>query len=376
MSALHDIDDHALVDRARFGDRGAFAVLLERHYEALLASCARMIGDRELARDAAQEAAVRALLGIESLRDERRFAAWLIGIGLNVCRGWLTGSERRTRAIDPSFADSALPVPQGDETFELVAANQLASRVRAAIAELPAGQREAVVRFYLLGLTQAEIATELRTGSGAVKTRLNKARHALRESLKDTYEEHIKMSDEPLTDTTAGSDLVPVHVAGLRRTVPTAPGVERHIVFLEGGDGRRLLIWIGQAEATALALILEGIETPRPGVYQFAASLVEGAGRRIAEVRLTDLASGVFFAQVILDDGTTVDARPSDAITLALLTDAPISVRAAVLLAADRLGAERGDLLTEAESATDDQAVIAAETLARYQAILDELDTD
>jgi bifunctional DNase/RNase len=115
-----------------------------------------------------------------------------------------------------------------------------------------------------------------------------------------------------------------------------------------------------------MALILEGIELPRPGPHQLTASLVAGAGRRIAEIRLTDLTASVFIAQVVLDDRTTVDARPSDAITLALLTDAPITVRRAVLAESERYATEGGELVTEAEAAADDQGKIAAEALANY----------
>lgn len=75
---------------------------------------------------------------------------------------------------------------------------------------------------------------------------------------------------------------IPMHVAELRRTQAREPGVERHILFLEDDQGRRLSIWIGAAEATAMALILEQVQLPRPGVYQFAASLLAGAGGRSA----------------------------------------------------------------------------------------------
>ncbi len=333
-----------------------------------------MLGDADLARDAAQEATVRALLSLGSLRDDRRFGAWFIGIGLNVCRSWLTGTERRVVPREPGTAELAGVTTGDDHTFDLVVARELGSRVRAAVGELPTGQREAVIRFYLLGLTQAEVAAELNTGSGAVKTRLNKARKTLRETLKDTHEETINMSDQMLHQPNDHNDLVPVRVTGLRRTAPGDAGVERHIVFLEGPKGERLPIWIGPSEATAMALILEGIELPRPGAHQLTASLVAGAGRRIAEVRLTDLTVSVFIAQVVLDDRTTVDARPSDAITLALLTDTPITVRSSVLAESERRVTKGGDLVTEAEDAVDDQGKIAAEALATLFSDLRETD--
>jgi bifunctional DNase/RNase len=149
---------------------------------------------------------------------------------------------------------------------------------------------------------------------------------------------------------------IPMHVAELRRTKTSEPGVERHILFLEDDRGRRLPIWIGPAEATAMALILEQVQLPRPGVYQFAASLLAGAGGRLREVRVTELTESTFYAQAILTDDTSVDARPSDALTLALVTDAPIYVAAGVLKQAEATTADRSELIEEANAAVDDAA--------------------
>jgi hypothetical protein len=159
---------------------------------------------------------------------------------------------------------------------------------------------ELVALFYIAGLTRAEVAAELGTPARAVKTRLHKARRTLRASLHDTYEEYIAMP-EP------SPALIPMHVTGLRRAEPG----KGHIVVLEDAAGRRLPIWIGAPEATAMALILEHVEMPRPGVHQFAAALLAGAGGTLAEVRITELTESVFYAQAILADGTRIDARPS-----------------------------------------------------------------
>lgn len=321
-----------------------------------------MLGDSDLARDAAQEACLRAMLGIDHLRDDTRFGAWLVGIGLNVCRG-LLASARRQISYDAMRDSGRLPEPvaEGAPPAELIATRELGRRVRAAIAGLPAGQRRAATLFYLDGLTQAEAAEELGTRPGAVKTRLHKARRALRTSLKDTYKEYIEMTEHT-------PELIAMRVAELRRTAPTAEGVERHIVFLEDEHGNRLPIWIGQAEATAMALILEQVQLPRPGVYQFAASLLAGAGGRLREVRVSELTDSIFYAQAVLSDDTSIDARPSDALTLALVNDAPIYVDARVLERAEQTASEHSDLVQEAEQATDDARVIVAEAQAAHAA--------
>lgn len=347
-----------MVRAARSGDGVAFARLVSRHYSTLLASCQRMLADFDLARDAAQEATVRAMLGLDHLRDDTRFGAWLVGIGLNVCRG-LLGAGRRQVSLDALRDGGRLVEPSADaaEPVDLIAADELGVRVRGAIAALPAGQRQAVALFYIDGLTQAEAAEEIGTRPGAIKTRLHKARRSLRASLRDTYKEYIDVTDET-------TQLIPMHIAELRRT----PGGDRHIVFLEDDQGRRLPIWIGAAEATAMALILEKIELPRPGVYQFAASLLAGAGGRLREVRVTELTESIFYAQAVLSDKTRIDARPSDALTLALVADVPIYIDASVLKRADQTSAAHSDLLKEANAAVDDARVIAEEAKARHAA--------
>lgn len=119
-------------------------------------------------RDAAQEAVVRAMLGLEQLRNDDRFGAWRIGIGLNVCRS-LRSQERRelTSWARPAEDEHLLAAWAVSEPMpaEGVMALELASGVRAAIAELPAGQRDAVALFYLAGLTHAEIAELRRTAA-------------------------------------------------------------------------------------------------------------------------------------------------------------------------------------------------------------------
>ena len=119
------------------------------------------------------------------------------------------------------------------------------------------------------------------------------------------------------------------------------------MVLAERDGERRLPVWVGPAEAGALAISLEAQETPRPLIYQLAARLLEAAGSSLAEVRITRLTEGIFYAVIIVDGPAgrhEIDARPSDAVNLAVLTGAPIRVDGAVLddpdarSAADRRG--------------------------------------
>jgi bifunctional DNase/RNase len=95
--------------------------------------------------------------------------------------------------------------------------------------------------------------------------------------------------------------------------------------------GQRVRIGVGDAEAAALAFSLQGQEFPRPMTYQFMASLVAAAGSAVRAVRVTDHRDGIFYAQVMLRGGATVDARPSDALNLAAATGAPVYVAPGLL---------------------------------------------
>ena len=359
--------DSELVRRARTGERRAVTELLERHYGALFAACRRALRDAEPARDAAQQAALRAVLGLERLRQDDRFGSWLIGIGLNVCRE-LVGSRAGREASLEALLDAgrlAEPPSDGPDPHDAAERADTGARVREAIAALPAGQREAVALFYLAGLTHAEVAEALGTRPGAVKTRLHKARRTLRAPLHDLHEEHATMPSP-------AADLLPVRIADLRRTPDRDPDRARHVLFLEaleGGGGRRLPIWIGEAEAVSLAVVLEEVELPRPGPYHFAAALLQAAGGTLAEVRVTELTEHTFYAQAVLADGSLVDARPSDALTLATVTGAPILVAPAVLAQAEANAAELADLVAEAEAADEDARTLADEARARIAAM-------
>jgi RNA polymerase sigma-70 factor (ECF subfamily) len=154
--------DAELVRRSLLGAKEAFAELVTRHWATAVALAARVLGSAELARDAAQEATVAALTGLDQLRSPERFSAWFCGIALNVSRRWLYQLHREIPGLPMDDLASASPGPA-----EIAEAADLARRVRDAITTLPGGQRDAVLLFYLQGLSHREAAAELGTSAGA-----------------------------------------------------------------------------------------------------------------------------------------------------------------------------------------------------------------
>jgi bifunctional DNase/RNase len=106
-----------------------------------------------------------------------------------------------------------------------------------------------------------------------------------------------------------------VSVVGVRVELPT----NQPIVLLKEVDGDRYLpIWIGAVEATAIAFAQQQIVTARPMTHDLLKDVIEALGVTMTAVHITDLQDGVFYANLIFDNGTEVSARPSDAIALAM----------------------------------------------------------
>lgn len=107
------------------------------------------------------------------------------------------------------------------------------------------------------------------------------------------------------------------------------------IVVLRDVGGQIFLpIWIGVFEANAIALWMEGIQPPRPMTHDLLRSTLEQLGADVLQILISDLRDSTFYAVITLRTGDRdleVDARPSDAIALALRTDAPIFVAKQVL---------------------------------------------
>lgn len=107
------------------------------------------------------------------------------------------------------------------------------------------------------------------------------------------------------------------------------------VVILREKDGEfRLPIWIGLPEANAISVILEGIEVPRPLTSDLLCSVITRTGASLDYIVINDLQDDVFYARLMLEVNWTkveVDARPSDAIAVALRVSAPIYVTKAVL---------------------------------------------
>lgn len=334
--------DSVIVERVLAGDRDAFGILIDRHRDAALRLAIRILRAHADAEDVVQEALLHAFLDLVELRDRGRFVAWLLGIVVNLAKSrlrlrrevpvedWSGG-----RAIRGFVWMDAEPTPDTRQE-----ARELHDVVWKALAELPAEQQETVQLHYVDGLRVWEIAALVGVSAGTVKARLHRARGRLRRALVAELGVPLERGgrqEERLT-------MIPVTVDDLIVRVPKdgevrwidihdrAPAnVGRlRVVLLKERDGQRTLpIWVGAVEGNAIALALAGITTPRPMSLSLMHRVLGVANIRIERVAVTSLRDNIFYAVLTLRiDGELkeIDARPSDALALALYAGAPVFV--------------------------------------------------
>lgn len=308
--------DSELVAAARGGDRAAFGVLLDRHEGAVRAVARRLLGDPD-AEDVAQEAFLQAFLGLDRLRDAARFGNWLCAIAVNLAKMRL----RQRRPVLPLEE-----YPDADGGQDSVEISEL---FVSALDVLPAHEREAVLLYYVEGLSSAEVALVTGERPGTVRVRLHRARGRLRASLatlnpkagKETRMVEVIVHDVVVRATGNGDE-------------PQIVGDRRIVLLKEAGGERILPIWVGPPEGDALAMGLGGEAMPRPMTADLMAKLLDAAGARVESVIVNSLRESTFYATIALATAAgveEVDARPSDALNLAARVGAPIFVDDAVM---------------------------------------------
>jgi len=162
---LTDLDERALVAACRSGTPGAFDLVVERHRRAVYQLCYRFVGNHEDASDLSQDVFLRAYRGLRSFRGQSSLATWLYRIGVNVC---LNRVSQKRAAVEP-MDDRQFVDDRAESASERMLRTERASRVRAAIAELPRKQRATLILRVYHEMSHQEIADVLGGSVGAVK---------------------------------------------------------------------------------------------------------------------------------------------------------------------------------------------------------------
>jgi RNA polymerase sigma-70 factor (ECF subfamily) len=196
--ALAAATDQEVVLAARQGEEAAYRELLRRYERPIFSLLYRMVRDRELAEDLAQETFVKALNALDSYRPEFKFSSWIFKIANNAAIDQLRRRELNTLSIDGSpnadtpeaIEATALQIGADQESpLEEVAARELGGAIERAIARLRPEYRACIMLRHVEGLAYEEIAQSLDLPLGTVKTYLHRARNELRGYLADLKDE-------------------------------------------------------------------------------------------------------------------------------------------------------------------------------------------
>ena len=179
------MDEREIIERVRAGDNDAFGALVDRYQSRVYSLALRMCGNEDDALDLSQEAFLRAWRNLPNFQFESAFSTWLFRLTHNICIDFLR-SRKRKAAVSLTVSQDGeeeaqfdLPDPAPDPEQALLMAEDRAL-VAKALAALPAEQREIIVLRAVNGLSYGEIAAILKLQEGTVKSRLSRARAALR----------------------------------------------------------------------------------------------------------------------------------------------------------------------------------------------------
>jgi RNA polymerase sigma-70 factor (ECF subfamily) len=179
-----------LIERCTAGDDAAYAELVEEHQRMVVQLAVNLLGDRDEAMDLSQEVFLRVFRTISRFRGQSSLRTWIYRIAVNQARNRHRFWRRRHRAdqvsLDAHVAAHGELLSTGNTGPDrLLAQKELASRLERALDHLPFDQRTAIVLREVDGLSYEEIAFSLGVAVGTVKSRLTRARQALRLELRE-----------------------------------------------------------------------------------------------------------------------------------------------------------------------------------------------
>ncbi len=181
--------DGELIEKTRSGDRAAFQTLVERYQRRIYAVAYGLLGNREDALDAVQEAFIKAYRSLDRFKGKSSFYTWLYRITANTAIDLGRKASRRDEIefreeIEQDEEKGNYPIaPSAEDPASRLMKKELGELIDGAIQELPHEQRTAIVLREIEGLSYREIAEVMRCSQGTVMSRIHYARKKLRELL-------------------------------------------------------------------------------------------------------------------------------------------------------------------------------------------------
>ena len=177
--------EQELVLRAKAGDPAAFEQLMLDHQNRVYTLCLRMTGSREDALDVSQETFLNAWRGLASFQGNSSFSTWVYRLASNACIDFLRKQKRRQEDLSLDDPDAPLPEPADPKSSpeKALERQELRQAVERGLQSLPSHYRQVLVMRELSGLSYQEIGAALDLDLGTVKSRIARARLALKNFL-------------------------------------------------------------------------------------------------------------------------------------------------------------------------------------------------
>jgi RNA polymerase sigma-70 factor (ECF subfamily) len=194
---LRNLPDADVAALAKEGREPAFRELVRRYERPVFSLIFRMVRDRELAEDLAQDTFIKVLNNIDRYRPEFKLSSWLFKIANNVTIDHLRKRQLATVSLDGSpHAQTAAEAQatsldvesRGESALEAIESRELGSAIERAIGKLRPEYRSCILLRHVEGRSYEEIAATLDLPLGTVKTYIHRARHELREALEELRE--------------------------------------------------------------------------------------------------------------------------------------------------------------------------------------------
>jgi RNA polymerase sigma-70 factor (ECF subfamily) len=191
VSQLDPNDELRLVERLKRRDEAAFNQFVLLYQQRVFSLLARMVGNREEARDVAQDVFLTVFKNIDSFRGDSKLSTWLYRVAVNHCKNRIKYLDRRSvkkhdeidDAREGAVSDGGAVGGRPARPDEAAQGNELEAVVRRALSSLEAEHRELIVLRDLEGLAYEEIVTITGLPDGTVKSRLHRARAALKDAI-------------------------------------------------------------------------------------------------------------------------------------------------------------------------------------------------